>query len=204
MSFWDFLREIPFVDDIVDAGEAIAIYFSGSSSSEISGEAILRVSGDLDAAVSPEVLPDYGSFRDSMYWTEVGDTGQTTREWLLEQSSSVPVEKDSSGRIISGQWSDPHTGFMSFNPEDFDIDHRMPFHEVMSSYPEIYSLPHEEQLTIYNDLNNLQVIHDDHNIDKGAQSGDVHAEEIVDDKFRKQFLTDYHSYKESLGKRFSN
>ena len=76
----------------------------------------------------------------------------------------------------------------------------MPFHEVMESYPEISNLPQEEQLAIYNDLD-LQVIHDDHNIGKGAQSGEVHASKITDKEFREQFLA-YQAYKKSLTKVF--
>ena len=57
---------------------------------------------------------------------------------------------------------------MSFDAEDFDIDHRMPFSKIMESYPEIYKLLGDEQLAIYNDPNNLQVIYDDHNMKKGA------------------------------------
>ena len=204
MSFWDFFRELPIVDDIIDAIEAVYVYSEGVCPDEIAGDVVAFESGDIDNGISSIVPFDYDAFRDKMYWTEVGDTGQSTREWLLEQSSLVPVEKDFSGQILSGQWRDPHTGFISSDPEDFDIDHRMAFSKIMESYPEIYELPHYEQLAIYNDLDNLQVIHDDHNMEKGAQSGEAHAMEIADEKFRKQFLADYLSYKESLRKRFSH
>ena len=203
MGMWDFLRELPIIDDIVDVGEVIAVCVGISDSGEVANE-VLEQDQENTVVETSATLPDYGEFRDGMYWTEVGDTDQNTREWLLEQFSSVPVEKDSSGDVVSGLWTDPHTGFTSSNPDDFDIDHRMPFHEVMSSHPEIYNLPVEEQLAIYNDPDNLQVIHDDHNMDKGAQPGDVHAAEIADEEFRRQFLADYHAYKESLEKRFQH
>lgn len=204
MSVWDFLRELPVIDDLVDAGEVLGICLGASDSGEVPSEVLEQSPENKTADMSSVILPDYGEFRDGMYWTEVGDTGQDTREWLLEQSSSVPVEKDSSGQVVSGLWTDPHTGFTSSDPDDFDIDHRMPFHEVMSCYPEIYNLPSDEQLAIYNDLNNLQVIHDDHNMDKGARPGHVHAKEISDEEFQKQFLADYHAYRGSLESRFSH
>ena len=191
------------VDDLVDLGEAVATLLSGSDSNELASESVFQDSSESGGDISSTVLLDYNAFRDEMYWTEIGNTGQDTREWLLGKFSLVPVEKDSFGKVLSGQWLDPHTGFTSSDPADFDIDHRMPFHEVMESYPEIYNLPREEQLAIYNDLDNLQVIHDDHNIGKGAQSGEVLASKITDKEFREQFLTDYQAYKKSLGQRFS-
>ena len=203
MSFWDFLRELPLVDDLIDLGEAVTILLSGSDSSELASEAVLQDSAEVASEISSGVTLDYNAFRDEMYWTDVVATGQNTREWLLEKSSLIPVEKDSFGKVLSGQWIDPHTDFTSSDPADFDIDHRMPFREVMESYPEIYDLPREEQLTIYSDLDNLQVIHDDHNIDKGAQSGEVHASKITNKEFREQFLADYQAYKKSLEQKFS-
>ena len=202
MGLLDFLHELPVVDDLVDLWEAGTILLSDSDAVELTGEAAPPESGEPDGELSSSVL-DYSAFRDEMYWTEVGDTGQNTREWLLERSSLSPVEKDSSGEILSGKWIDSHTGFTSSDPADFDIDHRMPFHEVVESYPEIHDLSREEQLAIYNDLHNLQVIHDDHNMEKGAQSGEVHADYIKDEEFRERFLEDYRNYKEALERRFS-
>ena len=197
MGFWDIFREIPFVDDVIDFWETANA--AGELMDEVSSGGSEELVGELSSSV-----PDYSAFRDEMYWVEVGDTGQNTREWLLEQSSLVPVERDSSGSILSGKWIDPHTGFTSSDPSDFDIDHRMPFSEIVESYPEIHDLPQEEQLAIYNDLDNLQVIHDDHNIKKGAQSGEEHAGYIDDEEFRGRFLEDYRNYKEALKRRFSS
>lgn len=180
MGLWDFIRELPVIDDLVDLCEA--------------GGAL------LDYSESPA---EYIALRGEMYWTEVGDTGQSTREWLLEQYSQVSVKKDDSGRILSGKWIDPHTGFTSSKPEDFDIDHRMPFRNIMRSYPEIYDLPQEEQLAIYNDLDNLQLIHDDNNLKKGVQPGDVYADSINNEGVRSRFLEDYRKYKERLDRKFS-
>lgn len=202
MGFCDVFRELPVIDDLVDFWEARTLLSSGSDIVELGGEAAPTESGGSDGELSPSVL-DYDAFRGEMYWTEVGDTGQNTREWLLEQSSLSPVEKDSSGKILSGKWIDPHTGFTSSDPADFDIDHRMPFSEVVKSYPEIHDLSPEGQLAIYNDLDNLQVIHDDHNMEKGAQSGEEHAGYIRDEEFRGRFLEDYRNYKEALERRFS-
>lgn len=204
MSFLDFLREFPFVDDIIDTIEAVEVCLDGFCPEGIASDVVASESDNIANEVSSVIPFDYGAFRDQMYWTEVDDTGQSTREWLLEKSSLVPVEKDSSGQILSGQWCDPHTGFISSDPEDFDIDHRMPFSKIMESYPEIYELPRDEQLAIYNDPDNLQILHDDHNMEKGAQSGEAHAMEITDEEFRERFLADYLSYKEVLRKRFSH
>lgn len=202
MGLWDFLRELPVIDDLVDFWEAGSILLDDSDAGKLAGETPPPESGQLEGELSSSVL-DYTAFREEMYWTEVGDTGQNTREWLLEQSSQVPVEKNFSGKILSGQWVDPHTGFTSSDPADFDIDHRMPFSEIVESYPEIYDLPHEEQLAIYNDPDNLHVLHDDHNIEKGAQSGEVHAGYINDEEFKNRFLEDYRNYKEALERKFS-
>lgn len=202
MGLWDFLRELPVIDDLVDLWEAGGALLDDSDTGEVKDEDPSPKSRQLDGGLSSSAL-DYTAFREEMYWTEVGDTGQNTREWLLEQYSQVPVEKDSSGKILSGRWLDPHTGFTSSYPADFDIDHRMPFAEIVESYPEIYDLPREEQLAIYNDLDNLQVIHDDHNIEKGAQSGEVHASYINDEEFRDRFLENYRNYKEALERKFS-
>ncbi|MYE60591.1 MAG: hypothetical protein F4235_00550, partial [Candidatus Dadabacteria bacterium] len=128
MGLWDFLRELPVIDDLVDLWEAGSVLLDDSDTGEVADETTPPKSGQLDNGLSSSAL-DYTAFREEMYWTEVGDTGQSTRDWLLEQHSQVPVEKDSSGKILSGNWVDPHTGFTSSDPADFDIDHRMPFNK---------------------------------------------------------------------------
>ena len=69
----------------------------------------------------------------------------------LAERSLEPVARDESGRIISGLWRDAHTGFESRNPSDFDIDHRVPFKEIVDQFPQMYELSNAEQFAIYND-----------------------------------------------------
>lgn len=202
MGLGDFLRELPVIDDLVDLWEASSVLLDDPSVGDIADEAPSPESRQLDDGLSSSAS-DYAAFRKEMYWTEVGDTGQNTREWLLERYSQVPVEKDPSGKILNGKWVDPHTGFTSSDPADFDIDHRMPFSKIVESYPGIHDLPREEQLAIYNDLDNLQVLHGDHNVEKGAQSGEVHVDYINDKEFRDSFMEDHKNYKKALKRKFS-
>ena len=182
MGIADWLREIPFVDDVVELAE-------------IAAELIpIAATEGVDAG-------DYSELRDGMYWT-VGEDGMTTRERLLAERSIEPVVRDESGRTISGLWRDAHTGFESRDPSDFDIDHRVPFAEIVDQFPQMYEMSKEEQLAVYNDPDNLHVIHDDHNRAKGDASPAEHAWEFSDDEARGEFLKVCGDYLFGLRKRF--
>ena len=181
MAIADWLREIPLVDDFVEFAELVA---------ELLPDAADGVAGG-----------DYGELRDSMYWT-TGEEGMTTRERLLAEHSLEPVTCDADGRIVSGFWTDPHTGFQSRDPSDFDIDHRVPFAEIVDQFPQVHDLSKSEQLAIYNDPDNLQVLHDEHNRAKGMASPREHAWEFANDAARGEFLRQCADYVLGLRKRF--
>ena len=182
MAIADWLREMPFVDDMVELAEIVAELIP------------IAATEGIDAG-------DYSELRDGMYWT-VGEDGMTTRERLLTERSLEPVARDESGRIISGLWKDAHTGFESNDPSDFDIDHRVPFAEIVDQFPQMYEMSKEEQLAVYNDPDNLQVIHDDHNRAKGDASPAEHAWEFSDAEARGEFLKVCGDYLFGLRKRF--
>ena len=182
MAIADWLREMPFVDDVVELAEIVAELIP------------IAATEGVDAG-------DYSELRDGMYWT-VGEDGMTTRERLLAERSIEPVVRDESGRTISGLWRDAHTGFESRDPSDFDIDHRVPFKEIVDQFPQVYGLTKEEQLAIYSDPDNLQVTHDEHNREKGDATPAEHAREFVDAMGRGDFLRVCGDYLLGLRKRF--
>ncbi len=203
MSAWDWLREALGVDDLVDAGELVQIFNEWRDAATT--DAATTDAATTDAATTGAATTiDYQTLRDAMEWTEFGDTGQSTREYLLEKSSLEGVTKDKDGQIIRGFWQDQHTGFKSANPQDFDIDHRVPFSNIVETFPEIYDLPKEAQLEIYNDPDNLQVSHDQHNAAKGAEMPADHAATIGDATTRDDFLTLSKNYIEKLTGRFTS
>ena len=167
MALWDWLRELPFIDDVADALDIVAELFP-------------------DAEASPAV-GDYAELREGMFWT-VGEDGLDTRERLLTDLSLEPVSYDEQGNVSSGLWRDPHTGFESTDPSDFDVDHRVPFRVLADQFPQLYELPRDEQLAVYNDPENLQVIHDVHNFEKGDDAPAEHALSFADPDGREEFL----------------
>ncbi len=137
-----------------------------------------------------------------MYWT-IGEDGVDTRhQWLID-SSLEPVSYGENGQVESGLWRDSHTGFESSNPADFDIDHRMPFREIADQFPRLYELPKEEQLAIYNDVENLQIIHDVHNLEKGDDRPAQHALKLAGVDMKREFLKKCANYVGQLQQRFS-
>lgn len=178
MAFLDWIRELPFVDDVVDVAELL-------------GETL------SDGIPIGEVSGAYEELREDMYWTE-GEDGIGTRDLVLAESSLEPVVQDDTGRVKSGLWIDPHTGFESTDPADFHIDHRVPFKTVVGEFSGIYDLPREEQLAIYNDPNNLQVISAAHNLEKGAESPSEHASTFTDPEAGAHFLKQCNDYIDGL------
>ena len=173
MSMMDWLEEIPFIGDFI-------ILLSPEDSAELTA--------------SSTAIGDYGALRETMCWTEVGDTGLDTRDYLLETSSEVRIMRDVTGNIISGQWTDPH-GFTSTDPSNFDIDHHVPFSQVVKENPDFYNLSHEEQLKIYNDQDNLQIVESYHNrVEKGAETTQEHAKEFHSLEKREAFLNEGTEY----------
>ena len=183
MAIWEWVRELPIIDDVADAVE-------------IFGE-LLPESGAGDVPVGA-----YDQLRESMYWT-TGEDGFDTRQHLLINSSLEPVSFGQNGQVASGLWRDPLSGFESKDPSDFDIDHRVPFGVIADQFPQLYDLPTEEQLAIYNDGENLQVVHDQYNLEKGDDTPEQHAERFEDADVRQEFLRKCADYVGRLGERFN-
>lgn len=173
MAWSDWLSEVPFVGGAIDTIELVssALGVVASASSE-----------------------NYSEIRDSMIWSEVGNTGLDTRNFLLAEQSLVPVTWDATGReVVAGKWEDIN-GFASTDPEDFDIDHRVSFHQVVMDHPNFAELSQDEQLAIYNDRENLQILHDAENMKKSNASPMEYAQRIRDPEARAQFLADAKDY----------
>ncbi len=183
MAIWEWLRELPIIDDVADAFDIFAEFLP-----------------EADSGAVP--VGDYAELRESMYWT-IGEDGIDTRQQLLIDFSLEPVSYDENRQVASGLWRDPHTGFESSDPSDFDIDHRVPFREIADQFPQLYELPKEEQLAIYNDAENLQVIHDEHNLKKGDDTPERHAQEFANADARGKFLRKCADYVGRLNERFS-
>ena len=183
MTIWEWIREFPIVDDVADVFDIVAEYVPEADS------------GDVPVG-------DYAELRESMYWT-IGEDGVDTRQHLLIDSSLEPVSYDENGRVANGLWRDPLTGFESTDPSDFNVDHRVPFRKIADWFPQLYELPREEQLAIYNDGENLQVVHEEHNLEKGDDTPEQHAQEFEDADVRREFLRKCAGYVERLTERFS-
>ena len=168
MAIWDWLKEIPIIDDLADALDMFTEFLP-----------------EADSVAVP--VGDYAELRESMYWT-IGENGVDTRQQLLIDFSLEQVSLGDNGHVAVGLWRDPHTGFESNDPSDFDIDHRVPFREIADQFPQLYELPKDEQLAIYNDVENLCVVHDVHNLEKGDDLPAKHALEITDVDARREFL----------------
>ena len=182
MAIWEWLRELPIIDDVADAFDIFAEFLPEADSGAVPGG-------------------DYAELRESMYWT-IGEDGIDTRQQLLIDFSLEPVSYDGNGQVASGLWRDPHMGFESSDPSDFDIDHRVPFREIADQFPQLYESPREEQLAIYNDAENLQVIHDEHNLEKGDDTPEQHAQEFANADAREKFLRKCTDYVGRLNERF--
>ena len=131
MTILNWLRELPIIDDVADTIDIFAEFFPEEDASSI-------------------IVGDYAELRDNMFWT-VGEDGLDTRERMLTDFALEPVVSDERGKILKGLWRDPLTGFESSDPSDFDIDHRIPFRVIADRFPDLYELPRDEQLAIYND-----------------------------------------------------
>ena len=183
MAIWEWLRELPVIDDVADVFDVFAEFLP-----------------EAESVAVP--VSDYAELRERMYWT-IGEGGVDTRQQLLIESSSEPVSYGENGHVASGLWRDPHTGFESNDPSDFDIDHRVPFREIADQFPQLYELPRAEQLAIYNDVENLQVVHDVHNLEKGDDPPAQHALEFADVDVRREFLRKCADYVGRLQERFA-
>lgn len=174
MAWTDWLVEIPIIGDLFDASEAV---------------------GGL-------ALFNYSDLRDAMEWTEVGNTGLDTRNYMLAEQSLAPVTWNEAGNeVVSGKWEDIN-GYISTDPEDFDIDHRVAFSQIVKQCPAIYDLPFEQQLEIFNDRDNLQILHDVENREKSNIAAVDYATRILDAVAREQFVADASNYWASLKDKF--
>ena len=147
MGIADWLREMPFVDDVVELAEIVAELIP------------IAATEGIDAG-------DYSELRDGMYWT-VGEDGMTTRERLLTERSLEPVARDESGQIISGFGGMPTLGSNPGDPIGFRHRSSGAIQRNRGPVSQVYGLTKEEQLAIYSDPDNLQVTHDEHNRAKG-------------------------------------
>ncbi|MBL6783901.1 MAG: hypothetical protein ISQ24_02490 [PS1 clade bacterium] len=165
----------------------------------------LPIIGDFfDAAEIAEsvIFSSYSELRDAMVWTEVGNTGLDTRDYMLAEQSLVPVVWNEAGtEVVSGKWEDIN-GFVSTDPEDFDIDHRVSFSEIVRQNPSFYDLSLAEQLEIYNDRENLQILHDVENREKSDMAAADYAQRILNPEGRAEFIADARNYWEGLTGRF--
>jgi len=171
LSLSDWLSDIPIIGDVW----------------EVSAEAFAALLAD-----------SYSELRENMSWVEVDSTGLDTRNHLLAETSLDPVQLNKSEtEIISGKWEDI-TGFVSTDPQDFDIDHRVPFRKVVEMHTDFDKLEREEQLAIYNDRDNLQVLRDRENLIKSDMSHFDYAHRIKDPEVREKFLASAESYIEKI------
>ncbi len=144
----------------------------------------------------------YSDLKDRMFWTEVEGSGLDTRSHLLAEKSIVPVQWDETGtKVISGQWQDIN-GFQSSDPGDFDIDHRVSFRQIAEELPDFYALPETEQLKIFNDLQNLQILHDKENILKSNSPPMEYASSIKNPAFKEEFISNAREYLSVLAQRY--
>lgn len=173
MSWQDWLSELPVVGDVVDVLELLGL--------------------------TTATTLDYESIRDAMYWTTDGATGLDTRNAMLASASICPVTFDDNGDVVEGLWTDPVTGYTSTNPADFDVDHRVPFSHVAAKHPGFGDMSDGERLAVFNDKDNLEVLHDAHNTSKGDALPDEYASRIADEEERLRFLESARSYAEKIG-----
>ena len=73
---------------------------------------------------------------------------------------------------------------------------------VAEEFPQLYGLPRDEQLAVYNDPGNLQVVHDVHNLEKGADTPAEHALRVANPDVRDEFLRKCADYMDGLRARF--
>ena len=141
----------------------------------------------------------YESIRDAMYWTTDSATGLDTRNAMLASALACPVIFGDNGDVVEGLWTDPVTGYTSTNPADFAIGHRVPFSHVAAMHPGFSDMSDAERLAVYNDKNNLEVLHDAHSASKGDALPEEYALRIVDNEERLRFLESTRGYAEKTG-----
>jgi len=172
----DWMSDLPIIGDFLDIGKVIGI-----------GAAMV-----VDTA-------DYEVIRGAMHWTAAEGAASDTRSAMLAAASQTQVSFDDAGNVLSGQWTDPVTGYTSTNPADFDIDHRVPFSHVADTMPGFADMSVEEQLAAFNDKDNLQVLHDAHNASKGDALPAEYATRIDDSVARNRFLDRAQAYADKVG-----
>lgn len=174
MSWSDWLADIPIIGDLID----------------------------VSSIAEGLIISNYGDLRDAMEWSEVGNTGLDTRQYMLAEQSLVPVVWNEAGtEVVSGKWEDIN-GFTSTDPEDFDIDHRLAFSQIVNQHPSFYDLSFDEQLEIYNDRENLQILRDVENREKSNMPASEYASRILDSEERAQFVENAKAYWDSIRGRF--
>ena len=180
MSLFDWLSDAPVVGDLIDLC------------------ALAGVELDAQAATAVTTL-DYETVREAMHWTTEPGATMDTRDSLLQAASQVDVGLDEHGKVVSGLWTDPVTGYTSTVASDFDIDHRIPFSHVAETMPGFSDMTVEEQRAVFNDPDNLQVLHDHHNAQKGDALPDQYVSTINDSDAQERFLKDVLQYAAKVG-----
>lgn len=72
--------------------------------------------------------------KDWKHWIDADNDCQNTRNEVLIEESTVPVEMDANNcKVLSGRWICPFTGMVITNPNLLDIDHMVPLKEAHES-----------------------------------------------------------------------
>ena len=81
----------------------------------------------LTVAPVPSDIPAYDR-DDWRHWTDEDRDCQNTRQEVLIEESTSPVEYEDSDqcRVAEGEWDGPYTGEQFTDPSDLDIDHMVP------------------------------------------------------------------------------
>ncbi len=82
--------------------------------------------------------------------------GGTVRDFVLAMESQVKPTRDEDGKVVSGLWVCPYTGFITSNPSKLDIDHFMALSEIHRVGGD--KLSQDEKMAIANDPDNLVAV----------------------------------------------
>jgi hypothetical protein len=75
---------------------------------------------------APASLPAYNRADWPQWIDQDGDCQDTREEVLIEESLIAPALDARGCRVVAGRWRDEYTGAVYTNPNDVEIDHRVP------------------------------------------------------------------------------
>lgn len=140
-----------------------------------------------DAIASHGITAEsYDQFRE-IGWSDADGNGLDTRQEMLIESSNIDASVGANGNI-HGEWTDPYTGETTTDSSKVELDHIIPVQQLVAEHPGILQLPMEEQIAIYNDPANLQVVHESTNTSKGATSFGEFISSVEDANLRQELL----------------